>query len=104
MNEHKERISNFIDTLESYGFTKTLDKIGEYSSDADLYYRKIDANRYLIFNHYAKKHRAEFQGFDCWIGTYNSADEIGVKKAQGIEQVRLSFQIERDWPLVSNYL
>ena len=104
MNEHKERVSNFIGTLERYGFAKTVEKIGEYLPDSDLYCRKIDANRYLIFNHYNKKHRAEFQGFDCWIGTYNTADEIGVQKAQGVEQVRLSFQIERDWPLIAKYL
>ena len=104
MNKDKEIISDFISTLELHGFHKTVDAIGDYSPNADLYYRLVDKNRYLVFNHYAKKSRAEFQGFDCWVSTYNSEHEIGTEKAQHVEQVQLSFQIERDWHFIEQYL
>lgn len=104
MNEDKKRISEFIDTLRQFNFAQTVDKAGDCLPDSDLYYRKTSGGRFLVFNHYNKKHRAEFQGFDCWLSTYGPADEVGLKKAQKIETVQLGFQIERDWPLIEQYL
>lgn len=90
--------------LKRYGFSETVDSINEYSIEADLYYRSIGGKRYLVFNHYNKKRKADLQGFDCWISTYNSENEIGKKKAIQIEDVRLSFQVERDWHLIASLL
>lgn len=104
MIEYKKNIVGALAELERHRFSKTVDSINEYSTEADLYYRNIGGKRYLVFNHYNKKRRADLQGFDCWISTYNSENEIGKKKAIQTEDVRLSFQVERDWHLVASLL
>jgi hypothetical protein len=104
MKDNNVNILSLIYELNQNGFLKTVDSINEYSNDADLYYRKIDNQKYLIFNHYNKKHKANLQGFDCWVSTYNLEMEIGKKKALQTNSVQLSFQIGRDWELIAHYL
>jgi hypothetical protein len=104
MKDDNVNISSLIYELNQNGFLKTVDSINEYSNDADLYYRKIDSHQYLIFNHYNKKHKANLQGFDCWVSTYKLEMEIGKKKAIQTNSVQLSFQIDRDWGLITQYL
>lgn len=96
--------SNLIAKLQSYGFKKTNDIIGEYSKDADLYFRKIDNQKYIVFNHYNKNRKEHLQGFDCWISTYKSENDIGKSNAMQTDEVRLGFQLERDWDLIAQYL
>lgn len=96
--------SNLIAKLSIYGFKKTEDIIGEYSKNADLYFRKIANQRYIVFNHFNKKRKEDLQGLDCWISTYKSENEIGKSKAIQIDDVRLGFQMERDWNLIAHYL
>lgn len=98
------KIRDAINQLEERGFRKTVDSVSEYSINADLYFRKIDTDRYVIFNHYNKTKKEDLQGFDCWISKYNSENEIGKKSALNTEDVRLTFDFSKDWKLLSDYL
>jgi len=98
------KIKDAIYQLEEQGFEKTLDSISEYSTNADLYFRGIGNNRYIVFNHYNKTKREDLQGFDCWISKYKSKNEIGKKKAIKTDDIRLSFDFEEDWKLLTSHL
>ena len=98
------KMKEAIIQLENRGFQKSVDTISEYSPNADLYYRQIDENRFIIFNHYNKKKKEMLQGFDCWISEYKSASEIGKKKALKTEDVKLTFDFQNDWQLLSSYI
>lgn len=97
------KIKEAIIQLENRGFQKSVDTISEYSSNADLYYRQIDENRFIIFNHYNKKKKEMLQGFDCWISKYESVNDMRKKKALVTEDVKLSFDFKDDWQLLSTY-
>ncbi len=98
-----EKISDTIRTLRELSFAQTEDVIGQYSKAADLYYRHVGHNKYLVLNHFNKKYDPFLQGFDCWISTYHSVHDIGKKRAITNDDVRLSFNFERDWHLISQY-
>lgn len=100
----RPKIKEVIQQLEVQGFEKTIDSISEYSPKADLYFRGIGNNRYVVFNRYNKTKREDLQGFDCWISEYNSKNEIGSKKAIVTEGIRLSFDFEEDWKLLNPHL
>lgn len=104
MLDHKKNILELIAELERHGFSKTVDSNNDYSTEADLYYRYIGDNRYIVFNHYNKNSKYDLQGFDCRISTYNSEKEIGEKEAIQIEGVLRSFQVKRDWNLIAGLL
>lgn len=103
MNKNSLKILDSLRTLRELNFVQAKDIHGEYSKDADLYFRHIGYNKYLVLNHFNKKRPAHLQGFDCWISTYHSMDDIGRKRAITIDQVRLTFDFERDWHLISQY-
>ena len=63
--------------FEKQGFEKTIDSISDYSTNADLYFRKIEDNYYIVFNNSNKTKREDLQGFDCLISKYNLSSEIG---------------------------
>jgi hypothetical protein len=97
-------ISKLITDLSNSGFSKTVDTLNEYSTNADLYFRSIGNQQFIVFNHYNKKSKDHFQGFDCWLSNYKDQSEIGKIKALQIEEIRLGFQFSRDWELITKYL
>ena len=98
-----QKIKESINQLEQKGFEKTIDSISEYSSNADLYFRRVKNNRFVVFNHYNKTEKENLQGFDCWLSTYESKKEIGKIPALNTEAVKLSFDFSKDWELLSDY-
>lgn len=97
-------IPKLIRELTHNGFFKTVDMLSEYSKDADLYYRSIGDQQFIVFNHYNKNKKVQLQGFDCWVSKYKNESEIGKVKALHIEEIRLGFQFARDWELIDKYL
>lgn len=89
-----------ISFLLKEGFTRTTDEICQYSRNADLYYKKIGLEKYVVFNHYNKDKKEEFQGFDVWVSKYKSDKAIGKEKHNGNDSVVLSFKLERDKTLI----
>lgn len=99
-----DAISKLITELSNSGFSKMVDTLNEYSINADLYFRSVGNQQYIVFNHYNKKGKDNLQGFDCWLSKYKKQSEIGKTKASKIEEIRLGFQFSRDWKLIDKYL
>ena len=97
-------IEEALHQLEEFGFEKRFDAIGEYSTHADLYIRKIDTERYIVLQHYNKAKNEGLQGFDCWISTYRFENYIGKFPAIEMEEVKQSFDFADDWKLIAKYL
>ncbi|MEM6321449.1 MAG: hypothetical protein AAF960_27575 [Bacteroidota bacterium] len=104
INVLSSKISESIEQLEERGFEKTIDSIAEYSPNADLYFKQVNSKQYIIFNHYNKSKRQELQGFDCWLSTYQSKNDIGKKKAIHTKDIQLTFDFVEDWQLLTDYL
>ncbi|MEI6750534.1 MAG: hypothetical protein WCM93_15360, partial [Bacteroidota bacterium] len=73
------------------------------TNNAPLYYKKLDGNKYLVFTHYNSKTNTN-DGFDCWIATFAKKGHIGNKKPLALQTVSLSFNLERDFDLIKNYV
>tara|TARA_R110000868_G_scaffold296383_1_gene556679 strand:+ start:539 stop:865 length:327 start_codon:yes stop_codon:yes gene_type:complete len=91
-----------IEQLENRAYKKSLDNAGQYLKGSELYSKKISDNVYIVFNHYNKGKKEYLQGFDCWISTYKSENEIGKSKANLNDVIKLSFDFEEDWLLLNS--
>tara|TARA_R110000868_G_scaffold357780_2_gene619301 strand:- start:558 stop:893 length:336 start_codon:yes stop_codon:yes gene_type:complete len=100
MERLDQKVRNTILDLENRGYSKSVDAIGEYLKGADLYYKKVFDNNYVVFTHYNKDKKEWLQGFDCWISLYNSNKDIGRLKALSSDHIILSFDFNKDWTLV----
>lgn len=100
----KEFIKAAIDQLEEFHFLKTIDRIAEYSANADIYYKQIDEQRFIIFHHFNKNKLELTQGFDCWISTYEREIYIGKLPAIEMETVKTTFDFREDWKLIKPFL
>jgi hypothetical protein len=101
--KHKKEIENLLSKFEEWSFSKTIDNIGSICLNAPLYYKKIGDKKYLVFSHYNSEHKTN-NGFDCWIATFVNEKQIGKKKPSDIETIRFSFQLDRDFGLISDYV
>ncbi len=101
--KHKFGIQQLLRKFETWNFNKSFDKAGSFCRDNPLYYKKIDHNKYLIFNHFNSKIKFS-DGFDCWIATYKNEEEIGLKHPLDNENIKLSFKLDRDFDLIKQYL
>jgi len=102
--KHKFDIDGLIAKFSELNFTKTVDSISSYSSNnPPLYYKYIGNGKYIVFNHwnYDKKNK---DGFDCWLAIYANEEQVGKKKPIDLQKLRLGFQLERDLPLIEQYL
>ncbi len=70
---------------------------------AALLLRIARGNKYLVFTHYNSKSNTR-DGFDCWIATFANTAHIGNKKPLTLQTVSLSFNLERDFELIKNYV
>ena len=93
-----------INQLGEFGFEQAIDFISEYSPNADLYFKQLDIERFILFNHYNKNKSEELQGFNCWLSTYKSKSYIGKIPAIEIESIKSTFNFEGDWALIAEFL
>ncbi|UBB89536.1 hypothetical protein J4771_11855 [Candidatus Kaistella beijingensis] len=97
MNTNGENISTVLNFLRAEGFKRTVDKIGTYCTNYDLYYKKISDSNYLILNHFGKEYKSiDKEGFDFWIASYQSEKLIGKTSPSNFSDIRLGFNFERD--------
>jgi len=101
--ESEFRIKRILESLRKWKFENTVDSIGSFSKDADLYFKHIDQNDFIVFNHF-NKHRILLSGFDAWKAKFSHANQIGKKLPIAIEEIKLSFEIDRDLKLVTPFL
>jgi hypothetical protein len=101
--KHKFEVQHLLSKLEEWKFDKTIDIASSITPNAPLYYKKVDEDKYLVFIHYNSKSNTN-DGFDCWIATFAKTGHIGNKKPLALQQVRLSFNLERDFELIKKYI
>jgi hypothetical protein len=101
MDNREANVYSLISKLESIGFSKTKDRINAHTN---LYFRQIDEGRFLVFRHFYTNRKIASQMFDCWTGNYPAESEIGKTRATQVIDVRIDFQIDRDWDLIAPYL
>ena len=96
-------IQNVLDFFQANGFQKVVDKKSHFSKDADLYFKKVNSGRYLIFNHF-NKGKPNLAGFDCCNAQFQKESEIGLKEPSEMEHIASSFDLQRDFHLIESYL
>jgi hypothetical protein len=101
--KHKFEVQQLLSKLEEWKFDKTIDIASSITNNAPLYYKKVDGNKYLVFTHYNSKSNTR-DGFDCWIATFTKTGHLGNKKPLTLHQVSLSFNLERDFELIKDYI
>lgn len=102
MDTRKDKIRETISDLKDNGFIQTLDRITTYSENADLYFMQVigSENEFVVLNHYCKKCRVEFQGFDLWVSTFEKQEDIGRKPPISNQMIKRCFDIDRDLKLL----
>ena len=100
---HKFEIQQLLSKFAEWNFSKTTDVVGTFCKDNPLYFKRIDNKKYLVFNHYNSKSESN-DGFDSWVATFTDERQIGIKKPTEIQDIRLSFHLDRDFELIKNYV
>jgi hypothetical protein len=88
--------------LNRWNFKKTIDVIGSFWKDCDLYYKDIGKNKFLIFNFVNLKNKKSF--FDCSISTFTNENNIGNKTPLDIQIIIQSFHLNTDFDLIKGYI
>jgi hypothetical protein len=100
---HQFEAKQLLLKFDEWGLKKTIDTIGAICKDNILYYKKINNNKYLIFNHFNSKDNTN-DGFDCKILTYDNESHVGSKLPSSKELIKESFQLDRDFQLIAEYI
>ncbi len=95
--------NEMLDKLKIWDFKKTIDKKGTICSGSPLYYKNIGKEEFLIFSHY-NHNKVSISGFDLWRATYSSEKSIGKKKPRKLDDISLSFNLEKDYKLIKEYV
>lgn len=101
--KHNWKIETLQKQLTKWGFIKTKDIGSEICKNALLYYKNIEANRYLVFTHFASEIK-NADGFDCWLATFNRKTDIGEKPPANIKHLKLSFDLTVDYHFIEKYV
>ena len=97
------QVNQLLENFKSWSFKKTFDGIRSFTTNSQLYYKLINNEEYLIFSHSNPKNIRD-SCFDSWIAKFPSEKWIGKKEPLKKCQVKLSFQMEKDFHLVKNLI
>ncbi len=100
---HNFKIKTVLEKLEEWGFKTSIDQAGGFHKGNTIHYRYVGNNNYIVFNYFNPKSPRE-SGFDSWTAVFAHESHVGNKMPLGLEQIRFSFQLERDYPLIEQYL
>lgn len=98
------RISQVIDRLAELGFEKSEDVTNSIFTRSDLYYKQTGAGQYLVFSHFNKYDAYFPEGVDCYLAPFGSIMQHKQVPEPTLKVIRNSFQIDRDFSLIENYL
>uniref|UniRef100_UPI00404B081B hypothetical protein n=1 Tax=Fulvivirga sp. TaxID=1931237 RepID=UPI00404B081B len=85
------------------GFANKIDENDDFSENAMLFYRKCKNGKYVVINHFKRKDRIEFQGFDSWICDYRVNAEPGIDSPIEIKQIKLGLKLPEDLSVLEQY-
>lgn len=101
--KHRFETQQLLSKLEELNFIKTIDIGSLICKNAPLFYKKIEANKFLVFVQFNSKIKT-LDGFDCSIATFDKIIHIGTKKPLEHQIICRNFKLDRDFNLVENYL
>jgi hypothetical protein len=101
---HKFEIEQLHQQLCNWGFIQTIDTGSFIATNKPLYYKNIGEGQYLVFSQQIPKFGDSKHDIDCWIATFNNSSEVGNIEPIHIDEIMLSFQLDRDFPLISKYI
>ncbi|MBC8052182.1 MAG: hypothetical protein H7Y13_03890 [Sphingobacteriaceae bacterium] len=99
---HKYKINSSILTFEDLCF-KNVEDEGCIKKGSKLYYKKVEGTKYLVFVHYNRDIKLQ-DGFDLYLADFAFEESIGYRKPKYLEDIRFSFDIQTDLPLIKNYI
>jgi hypothetical protein len=80
-----------------------LTKSIHIANNPTIYYKQVADKEFLVFNHWNIKNKSN-DGLDSWLATYTDEKQIGNKKPTARQSIRLGFHLDRDFPLIEQYL
>ncbi|MGI9526834.1 MAG: hypothetical protein ACR2MS_06980 [Weeksellaceae bacterium] len=102
--KHRNEINSLLEKLEEWNFTKSIDEKSSICTNDPLYYKKIGPEKFIIFSHYNSESKNNTDGFDCWIAVFKSEKQIGATLPSELYDIKLSFNLERDFELIKDYV
>lgn len=90
--------------IQEWGFNYVDGKLESGSQYRGLHYKRIADNVYLVFSiatYYPKMHNYALDLWECY---YHNEKEIGKKNPVSIVRRALSFEIDRDYHLIKEYV
>ncbi len=101
---HRYQIGKVLNMLSAGSFKQTIDQVGTISKGHVLYFRQIANSLFLIFCHQNAGNKNNRDEFDCWLASFRDENQIGRIKAESLKDICLSFQMDKDYPLIEAYL
>lgn len=99
--------NEFITFVRNEDFIETVDKVGNFSTEMPLFYKKVSENVFLAFNIQTFNNIKKY-GFcaDFWKVLAKSESEFLISKLENenLIDLRLGFTLERDLNLYKNEL
>ena len=95
--------NEMLENFKVWNFKRTIDEKSTICSGSPLYYKSIGNEEFLIFSHYNHEN-VSISGFDLWRATFSSEKLIGKKKPKKLNDISLSFNLEKDFKLIKEYI
>lgn len=102
--KHNYNIQKVLEMLNKWEFSKTVDLNSTLTTNAPLYYRKIDKQSFIIFTHYCAGEKNNTDGFDCFITKFKKTSHIGLEKPIEWDLIIKTVDFDRDYSLIEKYL
>lgn len=102
--KHNFEVNHLLSKFDEWNFSKTVDIVGAFRKDDNLYYKNIGDKKYLVFHHFMEKQLNTMDCFECWVATYMNENQIGHVKPTQLRDIRLGFDIDKDFNLIKDYL
>lgn len=90
--------------IQEWGFKFVDGKLESGSHYRRLHYKYIGDNEFLVFSIAAYLPKMHIYALDLWKCYYHNEKEIGKKNPASIVKVALSFQLDRDYNLIKEYV
>lgn len=104
--EYKEEYlkNELLSKFEQWGMMQTIDKVGVYRINCELFYKHIADHKYLIFYFLLNDPKCHRYRFEAYISEYASKSNIGHAPYITEKLITDDFELERDYELIRKYV